>query len=55
MRIDELKNTESGFTEHCHYSLSLLSNLQLYYKTADLDGKQKLLWFDFSREINFRL
>ena len=53
IRVDELKNTESGFIEHCRYSLSMLSNLQLYYKTANLEGKQRLLGAIFPEKLIF--
>ena len=52
-RIEELKMVENGFLEYCKYSLSLLSNLEHYYRTSTLEGKQKLVSSIFPEKLIF--
>lgn len=52
-RINELKQTESGFMEYSRYSFSLLSNLSKYYLDAELEVKQKLVGLIFPEKLCF--
>ena len=53
LRVDELKSMEGGFAEYSRYGLSLLSNLQHYYQTSDLERKQKLIGVVFPEKLIF--
>lgn len=53
VRISELKEIESGFMEYLRFGIPLLTNLPLYYNTANLEGKQKFLGSIFPEKLVF--
>ena len=52
-RIADLKGFESGFQEYYRYGLSLLSDMGLYYKTANIVNKQKMIGLIFPEKLVF--
>ena len=52
-KIAELKSTETGFQEYYRYGFSLLSNLDKYYSTANLENRQKMLGLIFPEKLVF--
>ena len=50
-RIAELKSAESGFQEYCRYGFSLLSNMGHYYKTTNIENRQKMLGLIFPEKL----
>jgi site-specific DNA recombinase len=52
-RIADLKATESGFQEYYRYGLSLLSNMGHYYRTANIENRQKMLGLIFPEKLVF--
>ena len=52
-QIAELKAAESGFQEYYRYGLSLLSNMGLYYRAANIENRQKMLGLIFPEKLVF--
>lgn len=52
-QIAELKAAESGFQEYYRYGLSLLSNMGHYYRTANIENRQKMLGLIFPEKLVF--
>lgn len=50
-QLNMLKETDTGFDAYLKYGFSLLSNLQHYYDTAELQGKQKFLGLIFPEKL----
>ena len=53
MRVVGLKEAESGFMEYLRFGTTLLGNLQYYYSTATLEGKQKIVGSIFPEKLIF--
>ena len=52
-RIADLKSAESGFQEYYRYGLSLLSDMGQYYKTANIQNRQKMIGLIFPEKLVF--
>ncbi len=52
-QISDLKAAESGYKEYCRYGISLLSNMDYYYSTANLENRQKMLGLIFPEKLVF--
>ncbi len=52
-RIADLKNTESGFAEYCRFGLSLVSNIDEYYKESEIEEKQLILGLIFPKKLKY--
>ena len=52
-QISDLKAAESGYKEYCRYGISLLSNMDHYYSTANLENRQKMLGLIFPEKLVF--
>ncbi|MBI2730503.1 MAG: recombinase family protein [Sphingobacteriales bacterium] len=52
-QIAELKAAESGFQEYYRYGLSLLSNMDHYYRAANIENRQKMLGLIFPEKLVF--
>lgn len=50
-KIAELKAAESGYQEYCRYGFSLLSNMSHYYRTANIENRQKMLGLIFPEKL----
>ena len=50
-KIAELKAAESGYQEYCRYGFSLLSNMGHYYRTANIENRQKMLGLIFPEKL----
>ena len=50
-RIADLKATESGFQEYYRYGLILLSNMGQYYRSANIENKQKIPGLIFPEKL----
>ena len=48
-----VKAAESGYKEYCRYGISLLSNMDHYYSTANLENRQKMLGLIFPEKLVF--
>ena len=52
-QISDLKAAESGYKEYCRYGISLLSNMDHYYSTANLENRQKMLGLMYPEKLVF--
>ena len=53
IRINELKEMESGFMEYVRFGVEILGNLPLYYGVANLEIKQAILGSIFPEKLVF--
>ena len=53
IRINELKEMESGFMEYVRFGVEILGNLPLYYGVANLEIKQAILGSIFPEKLIF--
>ena len=52
-KLSEHKNTITGFQEYTSYGINLLSNLDKYYSTVNIDDKQKMIGLIFPERLLF--
>jgi len=52
-QISDLKAAESGYKEYCPYGIYLLSNMDHYYSTDNLENRQKMLGLIFPEKLVF--
>ncbi len=52
-KIAELKAVDSGFADYSRYGFSLLCNMGHYYRTANIENRQKMLGLIFPEKLVF--
>ena len=53
LRLRQIKSVRSNFERYLHTGINLLSNLEKYYQTSDVDGKQQLIGSIFPEKLVF--